>query len=237
MDRREHLKLLLAGSFGAGLLFTGISCSEEDRQISRELLRERGYRNGYTPEELERDRRLKEKSFFTAHERRTVEMLCDWIIPADDRSGSATDAEVPDFIEFMMKDLPDLQLPTRGGLMWLDNHCRQTYGKAFADCSRSEQQEMLDRIAWPERAEPEMAYGVRFFNRMRDLTATGFFTSRMGLEDLGYEGNRPNVWEGVPEPVLRRHGLAYDRKTLEESVRPEERDRIAEWDEEGRLKR
>jgi gluconate 2-dehydrogenase gamma chain len=237
MDRREHLKLLFAGSLGAGLFFTsGCEVSEEEREESRRILNEgREYRRGYTPEELERDQRLQEETFFDEHEMRTVEVLSDLIIPADDVSGSATDAGVPDFIEFIMKDYPPFQLPVRGGLMWLDRECRREFGDHFIDCSESDQIEMLDRIAWPEEAAPKMAYGVRFFNRMRDLVATGFFTSEMGFEDLGYQGNTPNVWDGIPDHVLEEHGMAYDEKILEESIHNDERNRVAEWDEEGNL--
>lgn len=119
--------------------------------------------------------------------------------------------------------------------MWLDNQCRQRYGNVFVDCSSSEQVEMIDEIAYPDQAADEMQYGVRFFNRMRDLTSTGFFTSQMGIEDLGYQGNRTNVWDGVPQEVLDKHGLSYDQKTLDECVKPEERNIVAEWDDEGNL--
>lgn len=232
MDRREHLKLLLAGSVGAGL-FVATGCSEEDRQTSRQIISENSY--GRTPEELARDEELKRETFFTDSELRTVEALCDIIIPSDEVSGSAGDARVPDFIEFMMKDMPSLQVPTRGGLMWLNNQCKDRFGQPFADCSHSEQLEIVEMIAYPDRAEPGMEYGVRFFNRMRDLTATGFFTSQIGVEDLGYAGNQPNFWDGVPEEVLSKHGLSYDRKTLEECITAEQRGIIAEWDEEGNL--
>jgi hypothetical protein len=231
MDRREHLKLLLAGSIGTGLLLT--SCTEEDMETSRQIIAEGSY--GRTQAEQLRDEKLHADTFFTEHERNTVEVLADLIIPADENSGSATEAGVPDFIEFMMKDMPYMQVPTRGGLMWLDNQCRQRYGTNFVDCSASEQTELIDEIAYPDEASEEMQYGVRFFNRMRDLTATGFFTSKMGIDDLGYQGNRTNVWDGVPPEVLDKHGLTYDQKTLDECVKPEERNMVAEWDEDGNL--
>jgi hypothetical protein len=64
-----------------------------------------------------------------------------------------------------------------------------------------------------------MAVGVSFFNKMRDLTATGFYTTQIGFDDLGYVGNRPNQWDGVPEEVLAQYGLKYDERTLAESVK------------------
>lgn len=182
-----------------------------------------------------RDRRIHEETFFTDAEMEMVEILSDIIIPADEESGSATDAGVPDFIEFMMKDYPSFQVPTRGGLMWLNNECNRRFGKTFVECSESERMEVIDDIAWPDEADEDMLYGVRFFNRMRDLVSTGFFTSEMGVEYLGYEGNRPGFWDGVPEEVLKKHGFEYDQKTMDETIKAEDRHRVAEWDEYGNI--
>lgn len=234
MDRREYVKLMLAGSVGAGL-FLQSGCTPEDRRQSEQILEATGAKRGYTAEELERDQKLQEKTFFNPHERATVEQLSDWIIPEDERSPGALEAGVPDFIDFMMLDLPDMQVPMRGGLMWLDSRSRDLFGESFVDCDRDQQQQMLDRIAWPDRVEPEWEFGMRFFNRMRDLVATGFFTSEIGLQDLDYRGNQPNVWDGVPDEVLEKHGLAYDEKTLNETVRPDERGLRAEWTDNGEL--
>jgi hypothetical protein len=232
MDRREYLKLMLAGSVGTGLLIA-TSCTDEDQALSEKIISDNSY--GRIPEELQRDNELREAVFFTAHERKTIEILCDLIIPADEFSGGATDAGVPDFIEFMMKDIPSMQVPTRGGLMWLDNQSRKLYNKDFVDCSTSDQQQLIEEIAYPQEGDEEMQYGVRFFNRIRDLTATGFFTSEIGIEYLGYQGNRATMWDGVPPHVLKNHGMSYDQKTLDESLKPENRTKIAEWDDEGNL--
>lgn len=232
MDRREHLKLLLAGGVGAGL-FMATGCTEEDQQTSREIIDQYGFSYGRTSEETERDERLHSDRFFSETEFKMVEVLADIIIPADEESGSATDVGVPDFIEFMMKDFPPFQLVTRGGLMWLNSQCHSRFDKPFLECSEAERLEIIDEIAWPDRAKPEMAYGVRFFNRMRDLTATGFFTTRAGVDYLGYQGNTPGFWDGVPDEVLEKHGLEYDQKTLDECIKEEDRYRLAEWDENG----
>lgn len=235
MDRREHLKLLLAGGAGAALFFT-TSCTEADQKRSEEIIAANsGEGYGRTPEETARDAQLHADKFFTDHEYQMVEVLSDIIIPADEESGSATDAGVPDFIEFMMKDNPILQDPTRGGLMWLNSECRKRFGKPFLDCNEEERIEMVDLIAWPDDAEPEMIYGVRFFNRMRDLTATGFFTSEMGVEYLDYRGNTPGFWDGVPQEVLEKHGLSYDEEMLDKYIKEEDRYKLAEWDDEGNL--
>jgi gluconate 2-dehydrogenase gamma chain len=229
MDRREHLKLLLAGGVGAGL-FLATGCSEEDRRQSEEILRDADFGYGRADYEAEHDKTLFAETFFTESEFDMINVLSDIIIPADEESGSATDAGVPDFIEFMMKDFPPFQLVTRGGLMWLNNQCNTRFGKPFLDCSESERLEMIDLIAYPELAPSDMQYGVRFFNRMRDLVATGFFTSRMGVDYLGYQGNRPGFWNGVPEEVLAKHGFEYDQKTTDESIKESDRYRIVEWD-------
>lgn len=235
MDRREHLKLLLAGGAGAAL-FMSSSCTPEDRQRSEEIIAENGGPGyGRTQEEQERDEQLRSETFFTEHELATVSVLADIIIPADEESGSATDAGVPDFIEFMMKDYLPFQTPTRGGLMWLDSECNKRFGNRFVDCTEEERIEMVDLIAWPDDADPEMMYGVRFFNRMRDLTATGFFTSEMGVEYMDYQGNTPGFWDGVPQEVLEEHGLSYDEEMMDTYIKEEERYTLAEWDEDGNV--
>ncbi|MNL88802.1 hypothetical protein D3C87_2187440 [compost metagenome] len=66
---------------------------------------------------------------------------------------------------------------------------------------------MLDLIAYPKKVKPGMEQGVAFFNLMRDLTASGFFTTEMGVKDLGYAGNTPNKWEGVPEDVVKQYNF------------------------------
>ena len=138
---------------------------------------------------------------------KTITVLADIIIPADKVSGSASDAEVPAFIEFIVKDIPSHQLPMRGGLKWMDMHCFNSYGKAFIDCSTAQQLELVNKIAYPEKATPDMQAGVAFFNRMRSLTASGFYTTKIGIKDIGYVGNVPNIWEGVPPDVLKQYGL------------------------------
>jgi len=152
-------------------------------------------------------------AFFTEHELRTVRLLADMILPADIRSGSAGDAGVPEFIDFMMIDRPTGQLPMRGGLAWLDVEARERFDRPFVDCAESERVHILDDIAWPERAPEGLSHGVAFFSAFRDLTATGFWTSKMGIEDLEYLGNRyRNSWQGCPPEQLRKLGL-LDQET------------------------
>lgn len=217
MDRRKYLKTLAlgtAGTLSAPALLE--SCSPAEKNAGATIP---GPTIDRTPEELAHYNKLMSERFFDEHEMKTISILADIIIPKDENSGSATDAKVPDFIEFIAKDMPHHQIPLRGGIKWLDLQCMRRHGKAFADCGSAEQMEIVDEIAFPEQAKPEMKQGVAFFNRMRDLTACGFFTSEIGIKDLGYAGNRPNQWDGVPQDVLDQYGKKYDERTLAESVK------------------
>jgi gluconate 2-dehydrogenase subunit 3-like protein len=151
--------------------------------------------------------------FFTAHEYATVRVLVDIIIPKDARSGSATDAGVPEFMDFMMADEPARQTPMRGGLAWIDLECQDRFDKPFLDCSAQERAAVLDDIAWPAKAKPEVAHGVAFFNSFRDLTSSGFFSSKMGVTDLQYMGNTMVAeWKGCPDEAMKRLGVSPPAK-------------------------
>jgi gluconate 2-dehydrogenase gamma chain len=230
MDRRENLKVLLSGTVATGfLLSTG--CGPEETKVSEQIIK--GY--GRTPEELIHDQKILGETFFNDNEKKMVTILSDIIIPKDEKSGSATDAGVPDFIEFMMKDYPKFQVTMRGGLMWLDNLSRKTFDKSFTEISPEQRIQLVDLIAYPDTAAPEMQYGVKFFNLIRNLTCTGFFTTKIGFDDLGYVGNRPNQWDGVPQDVLDKFNLRYDQKTLDVCLKIEDQQKIAQWDDEGNL--
>lgn len=215
MDRRKYLKTLAVGSVGAGIL---IQCEPKEDKATT-AAPSSSFTYDRTPEELEREKKLQAEKFFDEHEMKTITILADIIIPKDEVSGSASDAGVPAFIEFIVKDMPHYQTPLRGGIKWLDIQCMKRFEADFASCNAQQQIEIVDEIAFPEKARPEMQQGVSFFNTMRDLTACGFFTSKIGIEDLGYAGNKPNQWDGVPQEVLDQYGLKYDAKTLEISVK------------------
>ena len=149
-------------------------------------------------------------TFFTAAEYATVKVLIDDIIPRDGRSGSATDAGVHAFIDWTATDQPSLQVPLRGGLAWLDAECRRRFGAPYATLPRERRHAMLDDIAYPKRARPEMSAGVAFFNRMRDLTASGFWSSATGHKDVGFTGEISMEWNGVPDAVLKHLGVSYE---------------------------
>jgi hypothetical protein len=231
MDRRENLKLLLSGTVATGFILT-TGCNPDDKKQSANIV---GGGYGRTAEEVAHDMKLHAETFFTEKEQKMVTVLADIIIPKDEVSGSASDAGVTEFIEFMMKDYPDFQLPMRGGLMWLENLSLATYDKSFLDITQEEKMVLVDKIAWPDTAEPDMQYGVKFFNLLRNLTCTGFFTTQIGLNDMGYVGNRPNQWDGVPEEVLKKHNLSYDERTLEVCLKIEDQQKVAQWDDQGNL--
>jgi gluconate 2-dehydrogenase gamma chain len=156
--------------------------------------------------------------FFTPGEWAAVRALADAVIPRDERSGSATDALVPEFIDFILDDplaepreKEGLQTRVRGGLAWLDRECRGRFGKDFASCAPGEQKTVLDDVAWPDKARPEMVPGAAFFSLFRDLVASGFWSSRMGVEDLQYTGNTfVAEWKGCPPEVLAKLGLGQE---------------------------
>ena len=213
MNRRDSLKALTIGTLSAEVLLKACKTKDQNVQASKDT-----GEPDRPQEELDRNDKLNAEKFFTPHEMATITVLGDIIIPKDDKSGSASDAKVPEFIEFIVKDIPDHQIPMRGGLRWLDLQMLNRYNNPFTDCTADQQLQMVTEIAYPAKAKPEMQQGVAFFNRMRSLTATGFFTSKMGLDDIGYVGNRPNQWNGVPDDVLKQYGLAYTEKELAESV-------------------
>ena len=155
-----------------------------------------------------------QRKIFDDHQWRTVQVLCDLIIPADEHSGSATAAGVPEFIDDWLdfrnrEDLNEnLSAQILGGLTWLDTESTRLFEKDFAAASVEQQKQILDRIAWPERAAPADHHWVAFFNRFRDLTVSGFFSSKMGVADLPYLGNKavaewkgtdPKVWAVIEE--------------------------------------
>jgi gluconate 2-dehydrogenase gamma chain len=143
---------------------------------------------------------------FDAHEYKTIVVLSDIIVPADERSGSATQAGVPEFIDQSLGFQGGQQLDSiRGGLVWLDLESNRAYGHDFIDASETQKKQLLDRIAYPKTAAPEDAAGVVFFNAMRNAVLGGFFSSKMGVEDLPYLGNKVLAeWNGCPENVLQK---------------------------------
>lgn len=215
MKRRDSIKAMIVGTVASSILVDACTTADEKTKVAGQPPASTIDR---TKEEAEREAKLMAETFFTTHELATIAVLSDIIIPKDDVSGSATEAGVPDFIEFIVKDMPHYQTPMRGGLRWLDMECFERYKKAFKDCDAKQQISIVDEIAYPEKVKPEMERGVSFFNMMRNLTASGFYTSQIGVKDIGYAGNTPNQWNGVPDDVLKQYGLTYSEKELKECI-------------------
>jgi len=238
MKRRDSLKTLLVGTVAGATLGSTIGC-KTDGATTEEAINEIANTGlyGRLPEEIARDKKIGAEVYLNEHELTTIAVLCDIILPATSDAGSATDAEVPAFIEFIVKDIPSHQLPMRGGLMWLDTESNRRFNKEFIACSNTEQIQIVEDIAYPDEKgeKPEMAPGIKFFNLMRNLTMTGYYTTRMGLDDLGYTGNYANVWDGVPTEVLKDHEVDYDPEWLAKCVDQSKRMDIAEWDDAGNL--
>jgi len=193
MNRREMLAALSAAPAAAAFSWT----PAEAREATAAIQNAAAAGTPYSPR------------FFTAAEFEELKTLADMIIPRDARSGSASDARAPEFIDYMVAEQPNRQIPMRGGLAWLNAECQQRFDKSFLDCADAERRQVLDDIAWPASASAEFSQGVAFFNTMRDLTAAGFFSSKIGVADLGYMGNRVSGWDGAPAAVLEKLGITY----------------------------
>jgi gluconate 2-dehydrogenase gamma chain len=197
VDRRDALKVLALLPFAAAW---DISAPQMER-ASRVFTALAGS-SSYAP------------SFFTAAEWETVRMLADYIIPRDSRSGSATDAKVPEYIDWLMADKEASEatrVAMRGGIGWLDLESSERFGKTFVTATDAQRRQVLDDIAWPKKARPEMRHGVAFFNRFRDLTAAGFFSSEMGYKDVRFVGNVFNPgWNGCPPEAMAKLGVSHD---------------------------
>ena len=202
IERRELLKRI-----GTIPIVAGFALSPARLQAAQEHVHEQAARaNGGKPSA---------PKFFTAAEWATVRVLADVVIPRDERSGSATDALVPEFIDFILddplaeeRDRERLQTRVRGGLAWLERECVRRCGKGFAAASAEERRPLLDDIAWPARARPELEAGAAFFTLFRDLVASGFWSSKIGVDDLRFMGNTfVAEWNGCPPEVLAKAGL------------------------------
>ncbi len=199
ISRRESLKYITLGAIASTYL-VGCTTPEEIEEKVHALNRD-GHQLS------EKDIELLKQKFFTEDERELVRQLANLIIPADDRSGNAEEAGVVEFIEFTMLAKPDNQTKIRGGLKWLNIESIKRFEIDFFKTSTQNQKAILDDIAYPETAPPEFSQGVSFFNTFRDFVASGFWSSKMGVEDLPYQGNVANVWQGPPKNWTDKLGV------------------------------
>lgn len=213
IDRRSMLGLLAAAPMAAGFAWTDAEASAA-HTLSQAAQAVAKTGASFLPK------------FFTAHEWDTVRMLADIIIPRDERSGSASEAGVPEFMDFVMQDEPALpeesrrQTSMRGGLAWIDLECQRRFDTLFVACTDAERASVLDEISRPapnstptDTAEgAASAHGRAFFFSFRDLTASGFWTSKVGMADLQFMGNKYVAeWTGCPDEALTTLGVSYSK--------------------------
>jgi hypothetical protein len=197
LNRRTLLKLVTAAPAAAAFALTDVEAREAHDRAEQAKAAAQKAGTKFAPK------------FFTAHEYATVRLLVDMIIPKDERSGGATDAGVPEFMDFTMVDQPARQVAMRGGLAWLDQESERRYDQRFAAATSAQRDELLGDLATYGTLKPGLTHGQAFFRSFRDLTATGFWTSKMGMADLGYMGNTVVAkWDGCPPEQLQKLGLA-----------------------------
>ncbi len=200
ITRRAALALLAAAPAAGVLSWTDAEAREAFEQATRARRTAAQTKTAYKPK------------FFTTAEYAMVVTLVDIIIPKDERSGSATDAGVPEFIDFLMADQPQRQIAMRGGLALVDYVCEERFNHAFMTCTPSERMQVVEDLAYAPNglAKAELSQAVAFFNGLRDLTATGFWTSKIGIEDLQYHGNvYVEEWKGCTDEALKKLGVSY----------------------------
>ena len=197
MSRRRALELLGAAPAAAALVWTDVEARQAHDHADAARSQSARQATPFKP------------AFFTAHEYATVAVLVDLIIPRDERSGSATDAGVPEFMDFMMIDQPRRQIAMRGGLALVDRLATDRAGKRFVSCTDRERRGLLDEIAYTSNPDPALSQAIAFFSSFRDLTASGFWTTKMGVADLQYQGNVfVSEWNGCPDAALRKLGVS-----------------------------
>lgn len=189
ITRRDVLRTLAVGAVGGSVLRV---IPAQAAEFAHQMVRKEKAASPagkYTPK------------YFDAHQYETLIALCGAIIPKDEKSGGAIEAGAPEFIDLLTSENEKYQLKLGGGLMWLDSHCIDTYGKTYLECAVEQRKETLDLIAFRKNAKKnrELNQGVAFFAFLRNLTCDGFYTSKMGIEDLQYVGNEMRSdWPGCP---------------------------------------
>jgi hypothetical protein len=154
--------------------------SEETLSVEQTDLRQKlALRNEYIPK------------YFNQEQLRTIELLCDAIIPPDDDCGGACQAGAVEYIDIAAKGNRTMQIRLAGGLAWLDFLCKKEFGSVYAECEPCLQSSILELLAYRSniKSRPGLRHGIEFFDLLRRLTADAFFTSKIGIDYLGYIGN------------------------------------------------
>ena len=162
----------------------------------------------------------------TPAELETLAVLCDVIIPADDESPAASEVKVHDFInEWISAPYPRQQadqILIRGGLLWLDSESRRRFGSDFAHMTDAQRTSLCEEMKLPSAARDEMKAASRFFSLVRNLAATGYYTTGdVGWKDIGYVGNKLGfIYTGTPDEVISKLGLSTPVTTPEKVATP-----------------
>ena len=187
MSRRSALRTLALGTSATSVL--SVIPLEAAKYVHATLALEKSVQGaGYRPK------------FFKGRQWETLRKLCETIIPPDEKSGGALEGNAPEFIDLLTSENRDFQTRLGGGLLWLDSYCSRCHGRDFLSCVSEHQKEVLDRIAYRRNSTPEISQGIEFFALFRNLTADGFYTSKIGIEDIEFVGNQVlSEFPGCPE--------------------------------------
>ena len=132
----------------------------------------------------------------TAHEFRSLERLCELIVPG------ASKGQAAEFIDLLSSGNPELAAIYTGGLAWLDHHMERAQKTSFLDAHPQDQNALLDQIAYRQNSTPERAAGIHFFDWARRMTVDAYYTSAAGIDELGYLGNKSVVEFKVPQQAI-----------------------------------
>ena len=236
MKRRDSIKTMFLGSIGASLTLN--SCiTSEDKVMLDQVWK---YNYGRTYEELKWDYKVLTGKFFSDTELKTIEKIANIILPPNEK-GNIKDAGVVELFEIIAKDFSTPahdeygEKVLRRGLNVFDKICNERFGVNLIDCSEDQIKSVFDSIAFNDNKDEGLQEAIRLFAVYRGMVLTGYFTSEVGINDLGYKGNTPNVWDGVPDDVLKDYSVSYDEEWISRCVDQTKRNDLAKWDDDGNL--
>ena len=236
MKRRDSIKTMFLGSIGASLTLNSCVTSEDKLMLDQVWK----YNYGRTYEELKWDYKVLTGKFFSDSELKTIEKIANIILPPNEK-GNIKDAGVVELFEIIAKDFSTPahdeygEKVLRRGLNVFDKICNERFGVNLIDCSEDQIKSVFDSIAFNDNKDEGLQEAIRLFAVYRGMVLTGYFTSEVGINDLGYKGNTPNVWDGVPDDVLKDYSVSYDEEWISRCVDQTKRNDLAEWDDDGNL--
>ena len=140
--------------------------------------------------------------YLNKHEFASMRRLSELIIPADEHSKGAIDAGAAEYIDFLSSRSPEFAEIFTGGFGWLDEAMQKRYQSTFVDAKPDQQTAMLDLIAYRKNESPELGAGIAFFRWARNVVVDAYYTSPVGIADLGYMGNTAMSEFNVPKEAL-----------------------------------